>query len=158
MKHKTFIPNPMTRSWLHVIWTSRDRMSRLPFEKRNKLYLFLRSYCEQEHIYLDVVNGMSDHIHLLMMMNPRQALSEMIRSLKESSEQYLTEKYLWEPSYCAFSVSPQKIPYVRRQIMRQQKIHQKISLEEELWQLEPMGTRQECIIVGNVLGTSDRVI
>lgn len=158
MKHKPLLPTPRSRAWVHIIWTTKDQMNRLPFEKRNKLFLFLRSFCEQEHIYLDVVNGMSDHIHLLMMMNPRYALSEMIHRLQEASEQYLKETYLWDNSYRAFSVSPAKIPYVRRQVLRQAKIHRSLSLEQELWELEPMGNSKECIIIGTVQGISDRVI
>lgn len=157
MKHKSLLLNPRSRAWVHIIWTTKDQMARLPFPIRNKLYLFLRSYCEQEHIYLDVINGMADHLHLLMMMNPRLALSEMIRKLKQASEQYLKEDYLWDDDFHAFSVSPGKIPYVRRQIMRQAKVHQTISLEQELWAWEPLEAAQECLIVGNVEGIENRI-
>lgn len=156
--NKKLLPNPQSRAWVHIIWTTKDQMKRLPYKKRRKLLTFLSTYCEKKHIYLEAINGMSDHIHLLLLMNPRYALSEMIQQLKLASEQFLKETYLWDNTYSAFSVSPQKIPFVRKKILLQAKIHQSLSLEQELWELEPTGNSQECIIIGHVLGTSDRVI
>jgi len=53
---------------------------------------------------------MTDHLHLLLMMNPRHALSEMVRKLKEASEQYLKETYLWEDDFHAFQLARAKFP------------------------------------------------
>ncbi len=132
MKHSLYLPEARSRTWIHVIWTTLDAMPRIPVRKRQKFLLFLLKYCQDEEIYLDVANALEDHVHLLLMLNPKQSLSAVVRNIKEAAEQYLREEMLWEKDYRAYSLSPAKIPYLRRRIRRQEKIHRLISLEQEL--------------------------
>lgn len=152
MKHSLYLPEARSRTWIHVIWTTLDAMPRIPVRKRQKFLLFLLKYCQDEEIYLDVANALEDHVHLLLMLNPKQSLSAVVRNIKEAAEQYLREEMLWEKDYRAYSLSPAKIPYLRRRIRRQEKIHRLISLEQELWELEPLGRGNECLPIAWVKG------
>ncbi|MEL6256269.1 MAG: transposase [Bacteroidota bacterium] len=152
MKHKSHLPEARSRNWIHVIWTTLDAMPRIPVKKRHKLLLFLQNYCKEKQIYLDVANALEDHVHLLLMLNPKQSLSSVIRDLKRAAEQYLKEEKLWEKDYRAYSLSSAKIPYLRRRIRRQEKIHRHVSLEQELWELEPLGRGNECLPIAWVKG------
>lgn len=152
MKHKLYLPEARSHTWIHVIWTTRDAMPRIPPRKRHKLLLFLLDHCRNADVYLDVANALEDHVHLLLMLNPKQSLSNVIRKMKAAAEQYLREKSLWEKDYRAYSLSTAKIPYLRRRIRRQEKIHRLISLEQELWELEPLGRGNECLPIAWVKG------
>ncbi|MDW3646264.1 MAG: transposase [Bacteroidia bacterium] len=152
MKHSLYLPEARSRTWIHVIWTTLDAMPRIPVRKRQKFLLFLLKYCQDEEIYLDVANALEDHVHLLLMLNPKQSLSAVVRNIKEAAEQYLREEMLWEKDYRAYSLSPAKIPYLRRRIRRQEKIHRLISLKQELWELEPLGRGNECLPIAWVKG------
>ncbi|MEM6800319.1 MAG: transposase [Bacteroidota bacterium] len=152
MKHNAFFPDPASRNWIHVIWTTRDAMPRLAPRKRDKLLIYLRKYCEKGDIYLDVAHAMSEHIHLLILLRPRQSLASLVDGLKLATERYLKEVELWESAYHAYSVSAAQLPYLRRQIRRQDKIHLRISLEQELWELNPGGMRSECVCIAQVSG------
>ncbi|MEM8892236.1 MAG: transposase [Bacteroidota bacterium] len=152
MKYRSYLPEARTRTWIHLIWTTRDAMPRISGKKRQKLLLFLYTYCQEREVYLDVANVLRDHVHLLLMLNPKQSLANVARDLKGAAEQYLREEKLWEKDYRAYSLSSAKIPYLRRLIRRQEKIHRLISLEQELWELEPLGRENECLPIAWVKG------
>lgn len=152
MKRYALFPDPSRRNWIHLIWTTQDAMPRLAVNKRDKLLVFLRKYCEEYEIYLDVAHVMPEHMHLLILLRPKQKLANLVENLKTATERYLKEKDLWETAYRAFSISAVQLPYLRRQIRRQDQIHQRISLEQELWELNPAGMRSECVCIAQVRG------
>ena len=152
MKYISYLPEARTRTWIHLIWTTRDAMPRISAKKRQNLLLFFYAHCQKKEVYLDVANVLPDHVHLLLMLNPKRSLSDVARELKGAAEQYLREEKLWEKDYRAYSLSSAKIPYLRRRIRRQEKIHQLISLEQDLWELEPLGRGNECLPIAWVKG------
>ena len=83
------------------------------------------------------INGTSDHIHLLIMLPPRIALSETLRVMKTNSSRWIHQKpetentFEWQEGYGAFSVSSSNMEAVLRYIAHQETHHKKISFQEE---------------------------
>ncbi len=57
------------------------------------------------------INGMSDHIHFLIGMKPSCCLSELVREIKKSSNEFINDKkfcqykFQWQEGFGAFSYS-----------------------------------------------------
>lgn len=83
------------------------------------------------------VNGMPDHIHFLIGMKPSCCLSDLIREVKKSSNDFIKDNHLtkykfnWQEGYGAFSYSHSQLQDVISYIMNQKKHHRKKTFKEE---------------------------
>ena len=83
------------------------------------------------------INGMPDHIHFLIGMRPTCCLSDLVREVKKSSNEFIKEKrfspfqFQWQEGYGAFSNSHSALDDVIGYINRQKEHHKKRPFREE---------------------------
>jgi REP element-mobilizing transposase RayT len=81
------------------------------------------------------INGVSDHVHLLVKLRPTISVSDFLSKLKSSSSGWAKRqtkgRFAWQARYGAFTVSESQVDPVRAYIRNQENHHQKISFEEE---------------------------
>ena len=83
------------------------------------------------------INGMPDHIHFLIGMKPSCCLSDLVREVKKSSNDFVNEtklskfKFNWQVGFGAFSYSHSQLDNVIAYIMNQKEHHKKKSFKEE---------------------------
>jgi REP element-mobilizing transposase RayT len=82
-----------------------------------------------------IVNGTTDHVHMLVRIRPAHSVAEVARIVKTNSSRWIHEKwspaFAWQTGYGAFSVSESKIVGVTRYIAAQAEHHRKRSFQEE---------------------------
>ncbi len=84
-----------------------------------------------------IINGMPDHIHLLLSAKPTCNLSELIREIKSNSSKWINnsgfsrEKFAWQTGFGAFSVSYSDVDRVFKYIENQERHHMKKSFRKE---------------------------
>ncbi len=83
------------------------------------------------------INGMPDHIHFLIGMKPSCCLSDLVREVKKSSNEFITKnnfskfKFNWQEGFGAFSYSHSQLDDVIKYIMNQKEHHKKITFRNE---------------------------
>ena len=82
------------------------------------------------------INGMPDHIHFFIGMKPACCLSELVREVKNSSNEFIKEKkfcigFHWQEGYGAFSYSHSHLSNVCNYIMKQKEHHRKTTFKDE---------------------------
>lgn len=83
------------------------------------------------------INGMPDHIHILIGMKPSCCLSDLVREIKKSSNSFVKEKefskykFEWQEGFGAFSYSHSSLDNVIGYIKNQKEHHKKRSFKEE---------------------------
>ena len=83
------------------------------------------------------INGVPDHIHFLIGMKPVCCLSDLVREIKKSSNDFVKEKKLlrtkfgWQEGYGAFSYSHSSLTSVIRYINNQKEHHKKKTFKQE---------------------------
>lgn len=83
------------------------------------------------------INGMPDHIHFFIGMKPSCCLSDLVREVKKSSNEFVKEKkftkskFNWQEGYGAFSYSHSQIDQVIKYIMNQKEHHRVKTFREE---------------------------
>jgi len=88
-----------------------------------------------------VFNAVPDHVHLLAMFPPSQAVSDMFRDIKAISTNWIKERFphlrdfAWQGGYSSFTVGPSAVEAVSRYIDNQQERHRAETFEEELLSL-----------------------
>lgn len=83
-----------------------------------------------------IVNGTTDHVHLLISLPPALSLSDAVRVLKANSSRWMrgekkASKFSWQSGYGAFSVSQSNVKAVAAYIEGQEAHHRKTSFREE---------------------------
>jgi len=83
------------------------------------------------------INGIADHVHVLVSMNPTQAPSDLMYHVKRSSLKWINEnrfvntKFSWQEGYGAFSYGKSQIPDIANYIGNQEERHTKKTFIEE---------------------------
>jgi putative transposase len=91
----------------------------------------------QQENKLFAINGMPDHVHILISMNPKQSPSDLMFHVKRSSSLWINEhklakgKFSWQEGFGAFSCGKSQIPDIAKYIGNQQNHHKKRTFMEE---------------------------
>lgn len=130
-----------TQIYIHVIFAVSGRVNFIRDEIQEELYKYITGIVRNKGQKLIVINGMPDHIHLLIGQKPDIALSDLIRDAKACSSKFMNEKgwfggkYAWQEGFGAFSYSHSQLDRVAGYIRNQKKHHRRQSFREEYKEL-----------------------
>lgn len=88
-----------------------------------------------------VINGMPNHIHILIGMSASIAVADLARDIKSNSAKYVNEynmvlgRFSWQEGYGAFSVSPSQVSKVATYIENQKEHHKAMTFKDEYLEL-----------------------
>ncbi|SOE21554.1 REP element-mobilizing transposase RayT [Spirosomataceae bacterium TFI 002] len=129
---------PYVRVFIHFVWSTKHRIPHLQTpELRKAMWDHIKANGFNKGIFIDIVNGYSDHCHCLISLSSEQTMSKVMQLIKGESafwinkQGLLKEKFEWQDEYWAVGVSESIIPKVRAYIARQEQHHQKKTWEEE---------------------------
>jgi REP-associated tyrosine transposase len=119
----------------HVVYATKERAPLITAVLRPRLHEYLAGTVRGlEGIPIEI-NGMSDHVHLLVRLRPTISVSEFLNKLKSNSSGWARRqtmgRFSWQSRYGAFTVSESQVEQVRLYIRNQEKHHHKMSFEEE---------------------------
>jgi REP element-mobilizing transposase RayT len=98
----------------------------------------MKKVAEEKGIHVIEINGVEDHMHLLLQMHPAQNLSQVMRLLRAESTEWLNDTQLvkqefgWSDEIIAYSVSPGSLQQVGSFIERQEEYHLSKTFENEI--------------------------
>jgi len=123
--------------WLHVVWSTKNRISLLDKSIRKTVFDHIKKNAKDKNIYIDFINGYTDHVHCLISLKADQTIAKIMQLIKGESAFWINKQKLtqsnfgWQDEYFAVSVSESQINKVRDYIKNQEKHHQKVSFEQE---------------------------
>ena len=103
-------------------------------EIRTDLFGYLGGIVREMRGTALIVNGTSDHVHMLIRIRPVHA-AEVARVVKTNSSRWVHERwkvrFAWQTGYGAFSVSESNVPAISRYIAMQEEHHKRMTFQEE---------------------------
>lgn len=132
--------NTYTQLYVHYVFAVQNRLCLINNKWQDNLYRYMSGIIDQQGHKLYVINGMNDHIHLLISMTPKQAPSDLIYHLKRSSSLWINQnrlsvgKFSWQEGFGAFSLGKSQLQEKIKYIEEQQQHHLKTSFREEYLQ------------------------
>lgn len=132
--------NTYTQIYIHLIFAVKGRACLIKNEWRNELYKYVTGITKNKGQKLIAINGVSDHIHLLVGMKPDIALSDLVRDIKANSSGFVNDKkwtkikFNWQQGFGAFSCSHSQLDTVIKYIQNQEAHHKKKTFKEEYLQ------------------------
>jgi REP element-mobilizing transposase RayT len=122
----------------HLVFSTKDRTPTITNEIESRLHEYLGGMVKEHGGIAIAVNGMPDHVHLLVKLRQDRALSDFLRDLKAISSGWVHDTFpsaggfAWQNGYAAFTVSEFRAAKVVEYIRNQKRHHEKVSTLEEL--------------------------
>jgi REP element-mobilizing transposase RayT len=131
------MPGTFSQIYIQVVFAVKGRDGLIHSTWEEELYKYITGIVQNKEQKMLAINGMPDHIHFLIGMKPSCCLSDLVREIKKSSNQFINEKKLskykftWQEGYGAFSYSHSSLDNVITYIMNQKEHHKKITFKHE---------------------------
>ena len=129
--------NTYTQIHLQLVFAVKYRAALIEQSWKTELYKYINGIIQEQKHKPMIINGVADHIHILIGFKPHQSLSELMQDIKGSSSKWINEKKLskskfnWQEGYGAFSYSNSNLKNVINYIKNQEEHHQKTLFIEE---------------------------
>ena len=135
-----FMPQSYSSLWIHLIWSTKNREPILTPYLKSEVLADIKAIAEDFEIHLDCINGIEDHIHLLVRLRTDQSVADVVKTIKGNSWEHFRDdpdRYVsWQDGYAAFSVSPDNVQKVRNYIYNQENHHRSRSFTDELKEIK----------------------
>jgi putative transposase len=129
--------NTYTQIHIHIVFAVKWRLGLIQKEWKDELYRYITGVIQNQKHKLLAINGMPDHVHILIGMRPSQSLSELVQDIKGCSSKWINERgfvkgrFEWQEGFGAFSLGKSDVGNVTSYIQNQEKHHRKVSFREE---------------------------
>ena len=96
---------------VHAVWGTKSRQPHLQKEILFSIIEHIKVNAKLKEIYIDRINGYTDHLHCLMALNADMSISKAMNLIKGESafwinkQKLVVPKFEWADEYFAVSVS-----------------------------------------------------
>ncbi len=84
--------NTYTQIYIHVVFAVQERACSIKPEWKEELFKYIAGILKNQGIKLIAIGGVEDHIHILIGLSPKIALSDLVRDIKANSSKFINEK------------------------------------------------------------------
>ena len=131
---------PYSRLFYHFVWSTKDRLPLITVSNRDAIYGAIGAKAGDLRGIVYALNGMSDHVHLVVTVPPSIALASFIGQVKGSAshlaarlgDSSAVEPFAWQAEYGVLSISEAHLPIVVRYVRQQQQHHAANTLNRTL--------------------------
>ena len=123
--------------YVHFVWSTKNRAPLLTKDIRHKVFNHIRENAKKKNIFIDFINGYTDHVHCLVSLNDDLSIGKIAQLLKGESSYWINQnkltktKFGWQDEYFAIGVCDDKIQIVRDYIANQENHHSKTTFARE---------------------------
>src|SRR6266446_6294471 len=129
--------NTFTQIYIQTVFAVNGRESLIRGEFKEELYKYITGIVRNNGSKLISINGMPDHIHILIGWKPSTPLPDLVRDIKSDSSNFVNEnkwvhgRFNWQEGYGAFSYGHSQLDTIIRYIQNQEYHHRRRSFKDE---------------------------
>jgi putative transposase len=129
--------NTYSQIYVQVVFAVQGRENLIEREWKDALYKYITGIIKNNNQKLLAINGVSNHIHILLNIKPNISLSDLVRDIKANSSRFVNEKqfvkgkFSWQEGFGAFSYSISQLDDVIQYIQNQEEHHKETSFKDE---------------------------
>jgi len=126
-----------TQILYQIVFSTKERKPVLLKENRPLLFRYIYGVLRNKNCHLYRINGIEDHIHIIISLHPSVSLSSLAKDIKISSSLFLKENNLfldfsgWQEGYGAFTYSYGEVNKLIEYVKNQEEHHKNITFREE---------------------------
>jgi len=80
--------------YIQAVFAVSGRDSLIKPDFKEELYKYIAGIVRNQHQKLIAINGMPDHVHILIGLKPAMALADLVREIKADSTNFINRKKL----------------------------------------------------------------
>jgi len=122
--------------YYHVVFATKERQPLLNEDIKIRVYDYILKKSKELGLYLHRIGGIEDHVHLLMYIPPKYAVSDIVGRLKGSSSHYVNQEMegddvlYWQRGYGVHTISASHFQKVYDYVKNQQDHHR----DKDFWE------------------------
>ena len=126
-----------SKIYIQVIFAVQNRNALIQPAWEEELYKYITGIIKNKGQKMLQINGTTNHLHLFIGMKPTCLLSDLVREVKKSSDEFILKnkftpfKFKWQEGFGAFSYSHSQLTDVIQYISKQKEHHKKQTFREE---------------------------
>ena len=134
------MPSTYSQIYIQLVFAVQNRAALIDGLWEERLYQYITGIVQNKDQKMIAINGTSNHIHIFIGMKPTCCLSDLVREIKKSSNEFIKEndltkfRFNQQEGYGAFSYSHSQIDTVAKYVMNQKEHHKKQTFKDEYMQ------------------------
>ncbi|HLG02097.1 MAG TPA: IS200/IS605 family transposase [Bacteroidia bacterium] len=126
-----------SKIFIHLILCVKRTSMRIVSEHEEEIHKYISGIIAAKNQKVLIINGIPNHIHILLGMKPTCNLSDLVRDIKANSSRFINErnftqrKFEWQHGFGAFSVGHSQVDMVGAYIRNQKEHHKVKTFNEE---------------------------
>ena len=126
-----------TKLIYHIVYSTKNREKVLTQENKRELFKYIWGILENKKCHLYRINGVEDHLHILVGLRSYMNVSDFVKEIKTSTNIWTKERNIfpkfdgWQIGYGAFTVSEYEKNGLIEYIKNQEEHHKTVTFEEE---------------------------
>lgn len=127
-----------TQIYYHIVLRTKNSEKTISQHNVSELYKYIWGIIKNKKSRLYRINGIEDHIHILVSLHPTMAISDFVKTIKVATNHWMKshKDFLhfkgWGNEYAAFTCRHRDKDQLIMYIMNQQEHHRKESFKEEI--------------------------
>ena len=119
---------PYWRLFYHVVWGTKNRLPLIESAWEEDLHGYIWGKATALECIPHAINGMSEHLHVVISIPPKLAVATLIGQLKGASSHHVNDNYAdgvfaWQAEYGVLSFSERSLSRVVDYVKNQKKHH-----------------------------------
>jgi putative transposase len=129
--------NTFSQIYIQTVFAVSNRQSLIRAEFKEDVYKYITGIVKNQGQKLIAINGVADHVHLLIGLRPAMALADLVGEIKADSANFINKKkwirgrFSWQEGYGAFSYGHSQLDTIIRYIQNQEQHHKRSSFKSE---------------------------
>ena len=135
------------RTYYHLIWSTSFRQPLVTPEIEQELYGYIIAKSDALGCIVHAINGVPDHIHIVVSIPPKISVSEYVKQIKGSSAYHMNHissaselAFAWQSGYGVFTLGGKQLEIAKTYVENQKTHHQQGTiikyLEQECQELK----------------------
>jgi len=130
-------PGTFTQIYVQLVFAVKNRETALRKEIRPNVFEYMSGILTNQKHKSIIINGLSNHVHILIGLNPSISVSDTVHEVKRSSTLFINRerlcfgKFSWQEGYGAFSYSRSQISDIYKYIENQEEHHKLKTFRQE---------------------------
>jgi REP element-mobilizing transposase RayT len=130
-------PGTFTQMYVQLVFAVKNRDAVLTKNFRTRVFEYISGIITNLKHKSIIVNGTSNHVHILIGLNPSVSISDTVHDIKRSSSLFINNeklcpgKFSWQEGYGGFTYSRSQIADIYGYIENQESHHKKRTFREE---------------------------
>ena len=133
--------NTFSQIYIQTVFAVSGRESLIKATFKEELYKYIADIVRNQKQKLIAINGMPDHLHILIGLRPAMALADLVEHIKVDSTHFINKgrlvhgRFSWQEGYGAFSYGHSQLDTIVRYIQNQEVHHRRHSFKTEYFTL-----------------------